>query len=285
MPRTFIRLLVTALVVAHLFTIFVAVTSYSSPGFPAPQLSVRLNARLPPYLQAIFLNNAYRFFSPNPGTPWVFWFRVQYSDGGVSWVELPGRADRIVRARYQRRLNLAIQLGQYLEGEPTSDEQKTLTPVGKTLLASAVRHVATAYARPAVNGSPVTVRNVGIYSVRHAVLVPAQVRAGWDPIDLRTYQATFVGAYTATGERMDEFRPALVDQPIARVAAGIIDVDVLTRVRERAGATSDAILAEVSLPEPIDRLVRRHSELLTASSHDDLTRRVESLFPDDGTRK
>lgn len=284
MPRMSTRLLVTALVVAHFFTIFVAVTSYSSPGFPAPQLSVRLNARLQPYLQRIFLNNAYRFFAPNPGTPWVFWYRVQFSDGGVSWVEMPGRPDRILRARYQRRLNLAIQLGQYVEGVPTSDEKKTLTPVGKALLESTVRHVATAYVRPAVNGSLVTVRNVGVYSVRHGVLLPEQVRAGWEPIDLRTYRATFVGAYTSTGERMDEFRPALVDQPIARVAAGIIEVDVLTRVRERTG-TTETILAEVSLPEPIDRLVRRHSELLTSSSGDELTRRIESLFPEDGARQ
>jgi hypothetical protein len=279
-PSASVRVLVGVLVFVHLIAIVIAVTSSGSPGFPAPQLSLRLSPFVQPYLQAIFLNNAYRFFAPNPGTPWVLWFRLQYSDGMVRWIELPGRPERLWRGRYQRRLNLAIQLGQYVESAAASDEKKTLSPLGKMLVESAARHVAVAYARTSVNGSLVTIRNIGIYCVRHGVILPEQVRAGWEPIDLRTYQATFVGAYSPEGERVDEFRPDLVEQPIARVAASIIDVDVLPRVRERAGASLDGVFTEVSLPEPINRLVRRHVDLLDASSADDLTRRIETLLPE-----
>src|SRR5690349_19860336 len=51
MPSTFTRWIVGVLVVGHLFAIFIAVTSDSSPNFPAPQLAVRASSSLQPYLQ------------------------------------------------------------------------------------------------------------------------------------------------------------------------------------------------------------------------------------------
>lgn len=284
MPSVFARRTVSVLVVAHFFAIFAVVTSSSSPNFPAPQLSVQASARLQPYLQAVFLNNAYRFFAPNPGTPTVFWFRVQYDDRSVRWVELPGRSNPLWRAPYQRRLNLAVQLGQYLGFVQTPDGNKEIGALGNTLLQSSVRHVAYAYPRQAADGTPVSVRNVGVYSVLHAVVLPAQVRAGWKPIDLRTYRASFLGAYTPQGERVDEFRPKVVDQSIARVAAGIIEVDVLPRWRTSAAADRHDILTGVELPEPVRGLLDKYPELLAATSADDLIRRIETLVPEDARR-
>jgi hypothetical protein len=281
MPSALVRSVLGVLLVAHLLAIFVAVTSYSSPNFPAPRLAARASQPLQPYLQATFLNNAYRFFAPNPGTPTVFWFRVQYQDKSVRWIELPGRRAVLVRAPYQRQLNLAVQLGQYLAPDPAGDGKKTLTPLGKTLLQSFVRHVAAAYARQIQDGSPLVVRNVGVYCVLHGVVLPEQVRAGWEPTDLRTYRPTFVGAYTAAGERIDEFRPSAVEQPIAYVAAGIIEVDVLPRVRRQPDHASAEVLAELSLPEPVHRLLIRHPDLLAAAPGDDLKNRVEALVAEE----
>ncbi|MFO0809901.1 MAG: hypothetical protein U0746_14870 [Gemmataceae bacterium] len=276
MPSPLARRAVGTLVIAHLAAIGVAVTSFSSPGFPAPQLAARAAGPLQPYLQATFLNNAYRFFAPNPGTPTVLWFRVQYQDRSVRWVEVPGRSDVVVRAPYQRRLNLAVQFGAYVVPDPTGGDKKTLAPVGETLLQSAVRHVAWAYPQDAADGSVQPVRSVGVYAVLHGVVLPEQARAGWEPTDLRTYRPTFVGAYTADGERVDEFRPTVVDQPIAHVTAGIVEVDVLPRLRE-PGGDRDAVLAALSLPEPIHGALIRHPELLAAAPGDDLKRRVEAL--------
>src|SRR5512140_1404644 len=96
-PSRSVRRGVSALIAAHLLAIGVAVTSYSSPNFAAPLLAVRASGPLQPYLQATFLNNAYRFFAPNPGTPTVFWFRIQYDDRSVRWVDLPGPVPRLWR--------------------------------------------------------------------------------------------------------------------------------------------------------------------------------------------
>jgi hypothetical protein len=278
LPSAFTRRAVGVLVVAHLAAIFVAVTSSSSPNFPAPQLAMRASGPLQPYLQGTFLNSSYRFFAPNPGSPTVLWFRVQCSDRSVRWVDVPGRSGALVRAPYQRRLNLALQVTACLAPAPGADGKKVLAPGGKTLLQSCVRHVAWECSQAA--GAGAAVRNVGAYAVQHAVLLPEQVRDGWEPTDLRTYRAAFLGAYSPAGERVDELRPAVVEQTIAYVTAGILEVDVLPRLR-RGGGSRDEALAALCLPEPVDRLLVRHPELLEAAPGADLRRRVEALVGED----
>ncbi len=61
-PRT--RLIVSLLIVFHLFAVFVA--PMSNPP-PSSQLFNRLSSLFSPYLQALFLNHGYRFFAPEPG--------------------------------------------------------------------------------------------------------------------------------------------------------------------------------------------------------------------------
>jgi hypothetical protein len=60
------------------------------------------------------------------------------------------------------------------------------------------------------------------------------------------------------------------------VTAGILEVDVLPRLRRRDGS-GDESLAVLCLPEPVDRLLVRHPELLAAAPGADLRRRVEAL--------
>ena len=273
-PRRRVRRVLSVAIVAHFVAIAVAVTSYSSPNFPAPVLAVRASTMFQPYLQLTFLNNAYRFFAPNPGTPIIFWFRVQYQDGRVHWRELPGRAQPLWRAPYQRRLNLSVQLGQQLAFVSDEKDRKMLAPLGKVLLESAVRHVArTAAEQPVASG----VATVGVYSVFHTIVTPAEVRDGWTPTDLRTYRPVFVGAYTPTGERIDEFQPTVVDQSIAYVAAGIVAVDV--RPSMAHGRDAATTIASLGLPDPITLFLLRHPELLDSSPDENLERRIEALLP------
>jgi hypothetical protein len=276
MPSPVVRGLVSVLVTGHLFAILVAVTSYSSPAFPAPQLAVQASEPLQPYLQATFLNNAYRFFAPNPGIPSVFWFRVQFVDRSVRWVELPGRPNPVIRAPYQRRLNLSVQLAGYLAPKPTDDGRQILSPLGELLLRSCVRHVAGSTV--AAGSETSEVRTVGVYCVLHRVIVPEEARAGWEPTDLRTYQPLFVGAYTPGGERVDEFKPAAVPQPIAKVVAGIIELDALPRFRGRPATDFAAVLDELSLPEPVHRLILQHLEIVVAAAPgDSLKKHIEEV--------
>ena len=55
-----------------------------------------------PYLHLIFMSNAYRFYSPDPGTSSVLRFAVFYNDGEFRWIEVPKKADCRIGMEYQR---------------------------------------------------------------------------------------------------------------------------------------------------------------------------------------
>jgi hypothetical protein len=262
-PSRRVRWLVSLLVVAHFFAIGTAVTSYSAPNFPAPQLAVAASVPMQPYLQSTFLNNAYRFFAPNPGTPTVMWLRLQHEDRTVRWLELPRPPDAsLIRANYQRRLNLALQVGQQIVPDPDRKGKLQFTATGVTCLASVVRHVAHSGAKSLADGKAVPVSSVGVYIVQHAPIMPQQVRDGWTPIDLRTYQAVFVGAFNAEGERIDK-NSDLIEQPIAQVVAGVLWADVHPLLRKEADG--EAALDSLELPEPIHAFLMKNSDLLDPS--------------------
>jgi hypothetical protein len=76
-PQRLRRLGVSVLIVFHFGAIFVAVTS--SP--PGPWLSQLLWIQVyNPYLEFMHLNNAYRFYSPEPFPSTQLWFRVEYRE-------------------------------------------------------------------------------------------------------------------------------------------------------------------------------------------------------------
>jgi hypothetical protein len=275
-PSPFVRRSASAIILAHFLAIAVAVTSYSTPNYPAPQLAVMASRPLQPYLQATFLNNAYRFFAPNPGTPTHFWLRLQYQDGHVLWTELPGRPDSpLLRAGYQRRLNLALMLGAQLAPDPSRNGETRFTPLGETCLASVVRHVVHEHPRADSGDKPVPAASVGLYVAQHAVVTPHQVRDGWTPNDLRTYRAVFVGVFGADGEPKGAPRPIL-EQSMSQVVASILWADVHPRLRKQP---ADAVLEALRLPRPVNEFLERHPSLLDPSRPAEASReRVEQCI-------
>lgn len=274
---------VTLLLLVHFFAILTAVTSYSTYQFPAPALAVWANKPLRPYLQLTFLNHAYRFFAPNPGVPTVQWFRVQYQDRSVRWVESPQPARPWIRMPYMRRLTVALALPQFVQPVPGDPARQQFTDFGQICLASYARHVARLHERTGLDGSLVPVKSVGVYCIQHAPLSPEQVRAGWERVDLRTYQATFVGAFSADGTRTDEFRPDLVERPISQVAAGILEVDVYPLLRKNPASDGLQVANDLCLPAPVHRLLTRYPELLVPSTgEDNLQERIERVLAGEG---
>src|SRR5262249_31092804 len=59
-----------------------------------------------PYLQFLYMTNAYHFYSPDPGPPNHLWFSVTYEDGSWEWVKYPNRKTSSVGMQYQRHLAL-----------------------------------------------------------------------------------------------------------------------------------------------------------------------------------
>lgn len=257
-PDAKTRWIITVLVIAHFFALAIAVTSYSTSNFPAPVLAVMVSERLQPYLQATFLNNAYRFFAPNPGTPTVMWFRIQHEDHTICWAEIPGDAkSSLLRASYQKRLNLSLLLSQHLAPDPQLGKLR-FSPLGEICLSSVIRHLAYQ-----IGGSK-PVKSIGVYLVQHAIITPQQVRDGWKTNDLRLYQAVFAGAYSAAGERTDEHKPGIKEQPMSQVVAGILWADVFPLMKNQKMDSSVA-LEQLRLPLPVQQFLTTHEELLDPS--------------------
>jgi hypothetical protein len=87
------RLTVSALVVVHFLAILSAVLGMQ----PGPFLFSELQHWVfRSYLQFMYLNNGYRFYSPEPSPASQVWFRVEYRHEGRSlrvWVKLPDMDD------------------------------------------------------------------------------------------------------------------------------------------------------------------------------------------------
>lgn len=273
-PSPLAKSAISLLVIAHCFAIGVAVTSHSTPSYPAPQLALAASQPLQPYLQGTFLNNAYRFFAPNPGVPTHFWMRLQSNDGTVRWTELPGRPDSaLVRGAYQRRLNLTLLVGQQVQADPSRGGNPRLTPLGETCLASVIRQVVS-------ENSSNPISTVGVYLVQHGVVTPQQIRNGWTTTDLRTYRPMFLGVFNANGVANDKDRP-IVEQPISQVAAGILWADVHPLLR-KSRMESEAALRSLHLPAPLHEFLEKHRALLDASlPADGLSERFERLVSGD----
>jgi hypothetical protein len=110
MPRVPRRIFASLFVLFHFGGIATAVTAISpgTSGQPAPWLSTQLWMRVyRPYLQFMYLTNAYHFYSPDPGPPTLVWFRIYYDDGKARWLKIPVRNEAPVALNYQRLLALA----------------------------------------------------------------------------------------------------------------------------------------------------------------------------------
>ena len=109
LPRTARRTVVSLMIVLHFGGIATAVTTVS----PQPWLSASIwHHFYRYYLEFMYLNNAYHFYSPDPGPATLIWFRMQYADGSTRWVKIPNREDFPLAVNYQRRLSMTESINQ-----------------------------------------------------------------------------------------------------------------------------------------------------------------------------
>src|SRR5262249_23259276 len=103
------RLVASLLVLFHFGGILTAVTAVQPHGnAPGPWLPMTVwNLVYRPYLQFVYLNNAYHFYSPEPGPPTLVWFCVEFEGKAKpEWVKLITREECATRLKYQRMLAL-----------------------------------------------------------------------------------------------------------------------------------------------------------------------------------
>src|SRR5262249_54099959 len=93
LPRVGRRIVASLLLLFHFSGMLTASTAVAPPNAPAPWLSMTLWCKVyRPYLQFAYLNNAYHFYSPEPGPPMLVWFRVEFEGNAkAEWLKLTNR--------------------------------------------------------------------------------------------------------------------------------------------------------------------------------------------------
>jgi hypothetical protein len=286
LPPAWVQLLVSLLVCSHFAAILVTVGGASSPNFPAPVPLVKSSRVVRPYLQTIFMTNAYRFYAPDPGPTDLLWVRFKFADGSVRWRELPRRADFPLRMPFQRQLALFLLMNLYLEQAPldlttlegatesvaptSSTPRLRLNALGRICFRSVVRHLAADAAAPD-RGTP---KEIDVYRVSHLIITPQQKRLGWRTDDPRLYQIYFVGTFAANGDRAFEneetpWKP----RHVQGLFAEIVQDDLSRWLAKRDVSDREklaAALEEFGLPLPMRWPILEDPSLLKIKSRLDL---------------
>ena len=106
------RFVVSSLIVLH----FLGIATAALCPMPSPWLIQQVWSRIyQPYLEFMYLNNAYHFYSPQPGPASYLWFRMYYDDGSgklwAHWLKIPDLDDdgwhkNHLALEYQRMLSV-----------------------------------------------------------------------------------------------------------------------------------------------------------------------------------
>jgi hypothetical protein len=254
LPRTAQRVVVSLLVLFHFAGILSAITSPP----PTPWLTAQLWARVfRPHLEFCYVNNAYQFYSPQPGPAQVLWFCITGADDQVRWFKMPRRSEMLdpLAVEYFRRLSLTERANQNVPtplGPPPEVQQLRLTAVNEIPFQSELmparqyrppnehaRQILAGYARHVANvigsGRPgVPVQNVKIYLTQHRMLSQKEFADGKDPYDKDTYWPFFVGEFDPDGRLLNPYDPLLYwIVPIVKQPDGSLKNYVAVHAKQR----------------------------------------------------
>jgi hypothetical protein len=124
LPMLLRRAAILLLVLFHFGGIMTAVFSVAPPsGLNCWLTGMLWTYVYRPYLQFMYLNNAYHFYSPEPGPAFQMWFRVSYDDPAATpqWFQLPRRDEFPSRLSYQRMLAMTDVSIIPRQGGPSAD--------------------------------------------------------------------------------------------------------------------------------------------------------------------
>ena len=221
LPRRAVLGLILAGAAFHFAGILSAMTSPAPTPFLSDQYWRRI-AR--PYLQFAYMNNAYQFYSPDPGPACEIWAAIEYKPEGVedndpdapkhcAWVTVPTRRDHWkdpLGLSYYRRLSLTENSAQiYRQGyflppaeaelvrQRRESEIHRIPRYGQDAVQRVVpidlvsRQVLPAYARRIAYANPKDgwkVTGVKVYRVQHAIVNPEQF-VGYDQVTNKRWTA------------------------------------------------------------------------------------------------
>jgi len=133
---------------------------------------------LQPYLEALALNNGYRFFAPEPGPSHLIRYEYVLADGTTGGGEFPDKANQRPRLRYHRHFMLT----EFLNSLDAPGVPKELS---EAYAESYARHLAHEH----------HAREVTLYIRRHRLPTLAEVRGGMQLSDASLYEEKLVGKF------------------------------------------------------------------------------------------
>ncbi len=221
LPMPWRKVVASLLLLLHFGGIATAITAVAPPNAPAPWVATKIwMVFYRPYLQFMYMNNAYHFYSPEPGPASVLWAYLEYEGGERKFIQLPSRPHSPVQMYYQRLLAVTESINQTAPPRPdmkTVEERRwkaeltqgipihTGFPIhlqyrepndlGKRLIQSYVRFLARAH--PEKDGRPLI--RIKLYRVTHLILTGEQYAQGQRPDAPQWYLPYFQGEFTPDG--------------------------------------------------------------------------------------
>jgi hypothetical protein len=230
LPKFGRRVVVSLLLVYHFGAIMTAVTAVQASNGASPWLpTVIWNNVYRKYVLFTYLNNAYHFYSPEPGPPSLLWFRVEFEGGRSHWIRLVQREDFATRQQYQRMLSLTESINQVVqvnpwrleelrkkrsaagiatpfrdkdgnrvmvpmvEGVPVEMQYREPPPLAKKYLLSYASYVLRTTQHP--DDPDLKPIGVKIYRLTHRLILPDQLESGLSPTDPTLFWVFFDGEY------------------------------------------------------------------------------------------
>ena len=250
MNLQFRRIAISLLAVFHFGGVLTTVTMLPPPGpgsnsppFLATQAWVYVYRH---YLDFLFMKNAYHFYSPEPGPPTLFWFKLNYevtdAEGNKKlksdWYKMPNREDSPVNLHYQRLLSITESCNSVTvpAPQPLMDNAKQRRdklgeiapqfkipynpfqsmamqyqpPTGwsEVMIAAVARRIGRQYAHLAGDPSAKLV-SIKFYRVRHDIMTQASMADNFSPLDKSLYHPVFEGEFFPDGTLVNPQDPYL----------------------------------------------------------------------------
>ncbi len=230
----------SAILMFHFTGIFMATTAPPSTPWLTEQLFRRVYN---PYLQFLYLRNAYHFYSPEPGPASVLVFLLKTETGGsdsisgkvykTQWLVSPTRPANIrdpLGLGYYRMLSINEQTARGSAGliNPTDQFEKTEMYLRRTAMQHIIpfnpveshvvqyklpspevaRYILPSYASHVIvwntpDKQTAAKTTVKVYRMEHRDMPPDQLAKGYSPYHPSTYRPYFLGEFDAFGRLTD----------------------------------------------------------------------------------
>jgi hypothetical protein len=281
-PPLSVKLVVTILLLLHFTAILACVLAGGGP-FGMKQLCGFFR----PYLKFMWLDNAYRFYAPEPGPTEVIWFYLRYEDGSARWYQVPRREDFTLRMPFQRYMSIALHATSKVEAKlvPFKDDASAITvalrenrpklkyvldPTGLIYFQSYARFVARKHVEHPVTRSRLAA--VDIYGVTYGLRTAFDVRRNLDMYDPRLVHVQTYGSFDTEGRLIDTAGQVTTEQrgiearPTDELFVDAVQHDLLPLLeansKHPAGARKSVrvILAEYGIPYPLVQPILKLTE-------------------------